>query len=173
MLEAGQELRFPGSSVSVGSSGTHTERVLARDVTFLLWQMRNTCPLCYSFVETFIRTSLVPRTGASPFLCSYLPKEEQQRERAPPSGHQHLLCTAHLSCELQSCLLFWEDGSGYTNTELFCLFSTQCHLLEKLGPRLFMPAIDDYAAIILTKARHGLKPFTCIKSFASHYRPRR
>lgn len=125
MLEAGQDLRFPGSSVSVGSSGTHTERVLARDVAFLLWQMRNTCPLCYSFVETFIRTSLVPRTGASPFLCSYLPKEEQQRERAPPSGHQHLLCTAHLSCKLQSCLLFWEDGSEYTNTELFCLSSTQ------------------------------------------------
>lgn len=37
-------------------------------------------------VETFIRTSLVPRTEASPFLGSYLPKEEQQRERVPPSG---------------------------------------------------------------------------------------
>lgn len=46
-------------------------------------------------VGTFIRTSLVPRTESSPFLGSYLPKEEQQRERVPQVP-QHLLCVTQL-----------------------------------------------------------------------------
>lgn len=48
------------------------------------WEMLVLCAVVS--VGTFIRTSLVPRTESSPFLGSYLPKEEQQRERVPPSG---------------------------------------------------------------------------------------
>lgn len=85
LLEPGQEFRFPGSPVFMAVART-------LDVCLLgvcrfscgRWEMLVLCAVVS--VGTFIRTSLVPRTEASLFLGSYLPKEEQQRERVPPSG---------------------------------------------------------------------------------------